>query len=482
MTILWVTFAAMMSAAGIVAPALAQEALILGNEDYDTGTDVTRGAAAVDAARALEDAGADVVSGRDVTADRQQQLLAEFETVADGNGARLAVLSGRFVSAGTETWFLPVDAQATSLAALPREAIPLSSVMTMLKGGSGPALLVLGSDSAGGDAGMGPFVTAGIGTVAPSQGVTVIRGAPRDVSGFVRDVLAVPEARIADGTRDRGLTVQGDLANASFLSSGTPEPAPTPAPAAAPSPDDTAWRQARNGDTIAGYVDYLDRYPQGQHASKASSRLEILRRASRSQPQVAEDNLSLDRKARRTVQRHLTALGFDTNGVDGLFGAGSRRAITRWQSSVGLPETGYLDARQIDRLKAAAAAVAPARTAPSTATRDQIADVDYWAQTGQGGTVAGARLYLERYPSGRFADIARERVSSGGEAAETNAWAQARQVGTPSAYNSYLQSYPNGRHAEEARGRLAALQQPPSPEEQLEDLLTKGINDLLNRN
>ena len=382
MTIRWVTFAALMTAVGIAAPALGQEALILGNEDYDTGADVTRGAAVVDAARGLKDAGAGVVAGRDVTADRQQQLLAQFETAANGDGARLAVLSGRFVSAGPETWFLPVDAQATSLSALPREAIPLSSVMTMLGGGSGPALLVLGVDSTGGDAGMGPFVTAGIGTVVPSQGVTVIRGAPRDVSGFVRDVLAVPGARIADGTEDRGLTVQGNPENASFLTSGTRQPAR----AAAPSPADTAWRQAQNGDTIAGYVDYLDRYPQGRHVSEASSRLQSLRRASRSQPQVAEDNLSLDREGRRTVQRHLTALGFDTNGVDGLFGAGSRRAITRWQSSVGLPETGYLNAGQIDRLEAAAATVAPAPVPPSpstsTSTSDQIADVDYWAQTG----------------------------------------------------------------------------------------------------
>ncbi|MGB3555575.1 MAG: peptidoglycan-binding protein, partial [Jannaschia sp.] len=429
MTIRWVTFAAFMSAAGIAAPTLAQEALILGNEDYDRGADVTRGAAVVDAARALEEAGADVVSGRDVTADRQQQLLAAFEDMVGGNDPRLAVLSGRFVSAGSETWFLPVDAQATSLTSLPREAIPLSSVMTMLGGASGPSLLVLGSDGASGDAGMGPFVTAGIGTVAPSRGVTVIRGAPRDVSGFVRDVLTVPGARIADGIGSRGLTVQGDLAGATFLSDGTSAAAPV---TAVPSPDDIAWRLALNGNTIAGYVDYLDRYPRGQHASDAQSRLEALRDTPRSRARAAEDDLALGRDARRAAQRDLTVLGFDTNGVDGIFGAGSRRAITQWQSSVGLPQTGYLDAVQIDRLRTAAAAAAPAPVAPSTSTI---------------------------------------------EAGEVEAWAQTRQVGTANAYTSYLQSYPNGPNAEEARARLAALQRPPSAEEQLNDLLVDGINE-----
>lgn len=471
MTIRRVAFAAMMAAAGIAAPALAQEVLILGNEGYDRGADVTRGAAVVDAARALEAAGADVVSGRDVTADRQQQLLAAFEAAADGDSARLAVLSGRFVSAGSETWFLPVDAQATSLASLPREAIPLSSVIAILGRGSGPSLLVLGSDGAGGDAGLGPFVTAGIGTVAPPRGVAVISGAPRDVAGFVRDVLAVPAARIADGAADRGLTVLGDLAGASFLRGR----APVAAVLAAPSPDDTAWRQARLGDTIAGYVDYLDRYPQGRYVSEASSRLEALRRPSVSPAQAAENDLVLGRDARRAVQRDLTVLGFDTNGVDGILGAGSRRAIARWQASVGLPQTGYLDAGQIDRLRTAAAAAAPPRPAND-------ADAAYWAQTGQGGTVAGASLYLDRYPAGRFADVARERVSSDGAAGERSAWAQARQVGTASAYAAYLQSHPNGANAEEARARLAAMQRTPSAEEQLNELLTDSLNQLLNRN
>ena len=467
-------FAAMVAVAGLAAPGWAQEALLLGNEDYDRGADVARAAAVVDAARALQDAGAGVAAGRDATADRQRQLLAAFEAAADGTGARLAVLSGRFVTSGAETWFLPVDVRATSLAALPVEAIPLSSILAMLDGGSGPSLLVLGSDGAGGTAGMGPFVTAGIGTVTPPRGVGVVTGAPRDVAGFVRDVLAVPGARIADGAAERGLRVRGDLRDASFLRGRAP------AALTAPTPDEAAWREARAGDTIASYVDYLDRYPRGRYAADAAARLETLRRGARSPAQRTEDALALGRDARRAIQRDLTVLGYDTNGIDGIFGPGSRRAIGRWQAGAGLASTGYLDAAQVARLDAEAVAAAPA---PAGGT---LADAEYWARTGRSGTAEGARQYLERYPDGRFADIARSRVSSDGEARERDAWARAQQVGTADAYAGYLQGFPEGRHAQEAQARLATLRRPPSVEEQLEDelerLLRQGIGDLLQRN
>ena len=39
----------------------------------------------------------------------------------------------------------------------------------------------------------------------------------------------------------------------------------------------------------------------------------------------------------------LTELGYDTNGVDGLFGRGTRGAIRGWQASEDLPSTGYLE-------------------------------------------------------------------------------------------------------------------------------------------
>ena len=87
-------------------------------------------------------------------------------------------------------------------------------------------------------------------------------------------------------------------------------------------------------------------------------------------PASVERRLGLDRAARRRVQAALSAAGFDPNGVDGVFGDGTRDAIRDWQQAQGLAITGYLDRQAAERLSAFAARAglesgrpAPRRTA-----------------------------------------------------------------------------------------------------------------------
>jgi len=66
--------------------------------------------------------------------------------------------------------------------------------------------------------------------------------------------------------------------------------------------------------------------------------------------------LGLDRTKRLEIQRRLTLIGYDTNGVDGVFGNGTRSALTRWQNEIGVPPNGYLTQAQIDQLAVQSAA------------------------------------------------------------------------------------------------------------------------------
>ncbi len=61
--------------------------------------------------------------------------------------------------------------------------------------------------------------------------------------------------------------------------------------------------------------------------------------------QETEDQIGLDKRKRRDVQRRLTGLGFDTK-VDGRFDEQTRAVITRWQAARGYPKTGFLNAPQ----------------------------------------------------------------------------------------------------------------------------------------
>jgi hypothetical protein len=65
--------------------------------------------------------------------------------------------------------------------------------------------------------------------------------------------------------------------------------------------------------------------------------------------QQTEDQIGLDRRARRNVQRSLTGLGFATR-ISGKFDESTRAVITRWQEARGYPKTGFLNTLQHEAL------------------------------------------------------------------------------------------------------------------------------------
>lgn len=62
------------------------------------------------------------------------------------------------------------------------------------------------------------------------------------------------------------------------------------------------------------------------------------------------DDAPLSRDQRIGAQRALTALGYDTQGVDGVVGANTRAALRRWQIATGRLADGYLTADLADEL------------------------------------------------------------------------------------------------------------------------------------
>lgn len=67
-----------------------------------------------------------------------------------------------------------------------------------------------------------------------------------------------------------------------------------------------------------------------------------------------EDDRPLGRTERKTLQEQLTAIGFDTDGIDGILGPNSRKAIRNFQRSRGLPADGYASEKLLTRVQQAA--------------------------------------------------------------------------------------------------------------------------------
>lgn len=115
-------------------------------------------------------------------------------------------------------------------------------------------------------------------------------------------------------------------------------------------------------------------------------------------PAQAEDFLSKD--DRRLVQRSLTQSGYDTRGVDGVFGKGSRRAIRDWQASNGYRTTGRITQRQFDAIVSAGGA----------SDRSRRGDEVAWAEARRLNDEQAYRFYLQQHPRGAYVTQARNRL------------------------------------------------------------------------
>ena len=105
------------------------------------------------------------------------------------------------------------------------------------------------------------------------------------------------------------------------------------------------------------------------------------------------------------MQRDLTLLEFDTRGIVGIFGRGSRAAIAAWPAEYEFDQTTYLTQRQIRRIDDQAKVRAQELEQEASLALAR-ADRAYWNDTGISGREADFRAYLERYPDGLFADRA----------------------------------------------------------------------------
>lgn len=394
------------------APAMAEDvALVVGNGSYDNARGL-RGADDV-AATAVDfsQAGFRVFAGEDLTAAALRTLAGDFAAAADGSGRIVIALAGHFAESELGAWFLGSDTQEPDLISVATEGLSLATLYEIAARAPGRAVVILGTENAG--IGLGAGLETGTGRLPVPQGVAVIRGDTDDIADMIQDELLRPGTTPAEAVSGyRRMRAEGYVTDAyPFLDAWPDEPAEitlgtAPADGADEGQDERlAWARALAQDTREGYQAFLDDYPDSPNADSARAAIARLEAEAGPTPEGIEEALGLSRDQRRAVQQNLTLMGYDTRGVDGIFGRGSRRAIGDWQKANGRAETGYLDADQVALIDQQAA-VRRAERAEQAAAEDAAA----WQRAQAADSVEGYRAYLSEQPEGAHRDAAQARL------------------------------------------------------------------------
>lgn len=472
----WVLFAV------LAQPLQAEDrALILGNEGYDNAAAIVAAFDALRAAPVLEAAGFTVVSGSDLTAADLRARLAELLVEREGTARLVILLTGHFVRSERGTWFLGTDADAPDLATVDGMGLPLATVLEIASGAPGGAVVLLGGEER--RILLGAGLAAGIGPLDIPQGVTVIRGEAAQIAAFAeRDLVQRGQSLAAL------VSARPDLIADGFLSDLVPflpaEPGQASNTTVAAAAERSFWEATKSLATPEAYEAYLKRYPGGLFSTVALAEVTRARSEPGRDARLAEEALVLSRDQRRELQRALSLIGFNTKGIDGIFGAGTRAAIVAWQQKNVVPATSYLTQAQIVRITAQADRRAAELEAEALRrqTEQQALDRAYWAETGsedlagdEASREAGLRAYLKRFPDGLYSEVAADRLKAiqaaqraEAEAKDRAAWDLAEAADTEDGYRAYLRTYPDGAFAPAARDRIAALTQTDTEAELLD--------------
>ena len=441
-------------------------ALVIGNEDYTNGADLSAAGELLDAVGALEDAGFEVLSGADMSASDMAGLVSQLNTKVDGTGRVVIALAGHFAHSDTGNWFIGTDAEAPDLGAIGMQSIQMNILMEIAGRVAGGAAVVLGVGDAEFELGSG--LKNGLGDLGILQGVSVITGPSGDIAGFVKDALVTPGQSIANGLNALS-TLQGTGFMAPLVpflpSEGT---APPVIAKADPDAEQKAfWKVTQEIGSLDAYEAYAKRHPEGLFFTQAQSEIEWIKAQPLLLAEAGEKALNLSRDRRREIQRGLSLLEYDPKGIDGIFGRGSRAAIQKWQNVNGEEATGFLSLAQIERLQAQADRRSRELEEEARLRKLELERKDrtYWRASGQGGDEPGLRAYLERYPDGVFAEIAIARLQPFEDARRAAAaeqdradWDAAVSVGSLAAFEGYIQANPEGAFVEQARVQINELE------------------------
>lgn len=411
-----------------LAPALpasaALRALVIGVDDYENVVSLERAvndAAAM--AKALEGVGYDVVYAENPTRRALSRTIAAFTASVEADDVVVFFYAGHGVEIDGRNFLLPADIpgfEAPSPDFVEAEAIELASLLERFRE-TGARLSVSIVDACRDNPFKGPNGRSviggrGLARVAPPEGSFVLfsagagqialdklSDADEDTNSvFTRSLLPLIE-QPGLGLRDLAVQLRRDVAalagtrnhrqvpayydemlgEYAFVPGEAAPPAPVPAgltpPSAAEAQLKADYSFARTLGTAQSWQVFLDRHGESAAEEVAEARRALARLATVGETASVPATLTADE--RRAVQRRLSVLGYDTGGIDAIFGPKTRAAITAWQRAARRP-VGVLSRTDADLLLGRRPTARPAPTTRPAAAAGPQSDLRGFSQPG----------------------------------------------------------------------------------------------------
>ena len=206
------------------------------------------------------------------------------------------------------------------------------------------------------------------------------------------------------------------------------------------SADEEAWIAALEKDTLEGYREYIEAYPNGRFVDKAQAEID-----------------KYDDKAWATAEQRNTIAGYEdylTDWPEGKYAPKAKERIEEMKKAI---EAAKKDAAEKAERQRQAALARAAQERQAWQTADTL------------NSVAGYQDYLANFPSGKNAPEAQSRIdrmqanqaAQQASAIEEQAWSTAKTSNTAESYQTYLTSYPSGKYSPLAKAALEEMR--PSP-------------------
>ncbi|MDO8788643.1 MAG: tripartite tricarboxylate transporter substrate-binding protein [Sulfuritalea sp.] len=462
-------------------------ALVIGNGDYQYPDNLPKlpnpTNDAQDIAEALRGFGFEVIERKNQTLEAMNQTIAEFGSRIGGSEAALFYFAGHGIQVKNQNYLMPVNAKIDSEAAVPYQGVDMNRILDEMDNARSAVNIVM-LDACRNNPISGKFRSGksrGLASPgsAPQGTVIVYATDPGNVAADGEGRNGLFSAGLLNAFKGGDLSLDGVLTTASeYVEQKSVESDPTrkqtpyvngpktvqknfhfrvTVDPGRGEIEKTFWTSIERSTDATDFEAYLRKYPKGSYRALAENQLRRLKASQPAAPRPAAVAVPPG-----PTSAPMTSADPETQFWNEVKTSGARDYFDIYLKQY--PKGKYVALAKFELKKLDDQDKAEqARQAAEKEQAAQRAEQAAWDAAKAGTSAAAYASYLDHYPSGRYAALARsaqQRLLR----EEDAQWKTALDTATRPAMQTYLAKYPSGRYVAQARQKEKDYQPvPPRP-------------------